>query len=74
MPTPEQLARATIDALLQAAGWGVCDAEQTSIHAARGGGGDPRPIGRMTDWDVRRAPEGARRSRMPTANRQGHQF
>jgi len=34
--TPEQLARASIDTLLKAAGWHVCDANKANIHAARG--------------------------------------
>ncbi len=34
--TPEAKARATIDALLQQAGWHVCDMGQANIHAARG--------------------------------------
>ncbi len=36
MTTPEQQARETIDKLLAAAGWHVCDAGQANIHAARG--------------------------------------
>lgn len=35
-PNPEERARQTIDALLKAAGWHVCDASDTNIHAARG--------------------------------------
>ena len=35
-PQPEQQARASIDALLAAAGWHVCDANAANIHAARG--------------------------------------
>ena len=34
--TPEAQARITIDALLQAAGWHVCDMAQANIHAALG--------------------------------------
>ena len=34
--TPEQKARVSIDALLVAAGWHVCDMAQANIHAARG--------------------------------------
>ena len=34
--TPEQRARVSIDALLTAAGWHVCDMAHASIHAARG--------------------------------------
>ena len=34
MPQPEQQARTTIDALLTAAGWHVCDADAANIHAA----------------------------------------
>ena len=34
--TPEQQARTTIDALLRAAGWHVCDADKANLHAARG--------------------------------------
>ena len=34
--TPEQKARVSIDALLVAAGWHVCDMAQAHIHAARG--------------------------------------
>jgi type I restriction enzyme R subunit len=33
---PEQQARSNIDALLEAAGWHVCDAAEANIHAARG--------------------------------------
>ena len=33
---PEQLARAAIDRLLQAAGWVVQDYRATDLHAARG--------------------------------------
>jgi len=33
---PEQQARGNIDALLEAAGWHVCDASAANIHAARG--------------------------------------
>jgi len=33
---PEQQARTIIDQLLAAAGWRVCDASATNIHAARG--------------------------------------
>lgn len=36
MGTPEQLAREAIDAFLEQAGWHVCDADKTNIHAARG--------------------------------------
>lgn len=36
MAQPEQLARETIDRLLTAAGWHVCDADKANIHAARG--------------------------------------
>ncbi|MGA7181141.1 MAG: type I restriction-modification enzyme R subunit C-terminal domain-containing protein [Thiobacillaceae bacterium] len=36
VPQPEQQARFNIDALLQAAGWHVCDASAANIHAARG--------------------------------------
>ncbi len=36
MSQPEQQARETIDRLLAAAGWHVCDADQANIHAARG--------------------------------------
>ncbi len=35
-PQPEQQARGNIDRLLEAAGWHVCDASATNIHAARG--------------------------------------
>ena len=35
-PNPEQDARQTIDALLTAAGWHVCDTSETNIHAACG--------------------------------------
>lgn len=35
-PSPEAQARLNIDALLQAAGWLVCDADKANIHAARG--------------------------------------
>ncbi|WP_026186164.1 type I restriction modification system, restriction subunit [Thioalkalivibrio thiocyanodenitrificans] len=35
-PQPEQDARREIDRLLTAAGWAVQDADQASIHAARG--------------------------------------
>src|SRR5665647_3064010 len=34
--TPEQKARVSIDALLQQAGWHVCDMAHANIHAARG--------------------------------------
>jgi len=34
--TPEQKARVSIDALLTAAGWLVCDMAHANIHAARG--------------------------------------
>jgi len=34
--TPEQQARESIDALLEAAGWHICDADKANIHAARG--------------------------------------
>ena len=34
--TPEEKARVGIDALLQQAGWHVCDMAQANIHAARG--------------------------------------
>ncbi len=34
--TPEQRARVSIDALLSAAGWHVCDMAHANIHAARG--------------------------------------
>ena len=34
--TPEAKARVSIDALLAAAGWHVCDMGQANIHAARG--------------------------------------
>jgi type I restriction enzyme R subunit len=33
---PEAKARVSIDALLVAAGWHVCDMAQANIHAARG--------------------------------------
>jgi len=36
VPQPEQQARGNIDALLQAAGWYVCDPAAANIHAARG--------------------------------------
>ncbi len=36
MTTPEQEARARIDALLQSAGWSVQDVSEANIHAARG--------------------------------------
>jgi type I restriction enzyme R subunit len=36
MTTPEQEARARIDALLQSAGWSVQYASEANIHAARG--------------------------------------
>lgn len=36
MTQPEQLARETIDRLLEAAGWFVCDAIQATIYAAGG--------------------------------------
>ena len=36
MPQPEQQARTTIDALLTAAGWHVCDVDAANIHDARG--------------------------------------
>ena len=36
VPQPEQQARSNIDALLQAAGWHVCDAAAANIHAAHG--------------------------------------
>lgn len=36
VPQPEQQARNTIDQLLAAAGWLVCDADRANIHAARG--------------------------------------
>ncbi len=36
MSQPEQQARETIDRLLEAAGWHVCDAAAANIHAARG--------------------------------------
>ena len=36
MTAPEQQARGTIDRLLTAAGWHVCDASAANIHAARG--------------------------------------
>jgi type I restriction enzyme R subunit len=35
-PTPEQEAREHIDALLEEAGWHLCDAKAANIHAARG--------------------------------------
>lgn len=34
--TPEQKARVSIDALLQQAGWHVCDVSSANIHAAKG--------------------------------------
>ncbi len=34
--TPEQKARVSIDALLQQAGWHVCNTADANIHAARG--------------------------------------
>jgi len=34
--TPEQQARASIDALLEEAGWHICDADKANIHAAHG--------------------------------------
>ena len=34
--TPEAKARVSIDALLAAAGWHVCDMGQVNINAARG--------------------------------------
>lgn len=34
--TPEQKARVSIDALLQQAGWHVCNMADANIHAARG--------------------------------------
>lgn len=34
VPQPEQQARENIDALLQVAGWHVCDADKDNIHAA----------------------------------------
>jgi len=34
--TPEARARQTIDALLTAAGWHVCDVASANIHAATG--------------------------------------
>jgi len=34
--TPEQQARESIDTLLTAAGWDICDADKANIHAARG--------------------------------------
>ena len=37
VPQPEQQARSNIDALLQAAGWHVCDAAAANIHAAQRG-------------------------------------
>ena len=36
MTTPEARARQTIDALLTAAGWHVCNTANANIHAARG--------------------------------------
>ncbi|NWG39498.1 MAG: DEAD/DEAH box helicase family protein, partial [Hydrogenophilaceae bacterium] len=36
VPQPEHQARENIDALLQAAGWHVCNASAANIHAARG--------------------------------------
>lgn len=36
MPTPEERARATIDAALRAAGWSVQDSAQANLQAARG--------------------------------------
>ncbi|MDI7268435.1 MAG: hypothetical protein QME96_10610 [Myxococcota bacterium] len=36
MPKPEQLARAEIDAALDAAGWSLQDADALSLDAARG--------------------------------------
>lgn len=36
MPTPEERARATIDAALQAASWSVQDSAQANLQAARG--------------------------------------
>ncbi|HCZ48521.1 MAG TPA: type I restriction endonuclease subunit R, partial [Gammaproteobacteria bacterium] len=36
MPTPEQLARETIDALLTAAGWTLQDRDQRNRNAALG--------------------------------------
>lgn len=36
MTSPEELAREHIDALLQAAGWHVCNYKEADIHAARG--------------------------------------
>ena len=35
--TPEQKARVSIDALLQQAGWHVCDVSSANIHAVTGG-------------------------------------
>jgi type I restriction enzyme R subunit len=34
--TPEQQARESIDELLAAAGWHICDVDRANIHAARG--------------------------------------
>ncbi|MCK9213283.1 MAG: hypothetical protein WBI05_06955 [Rhodoferax sp.] len=34
--TPEQQARLSIDALLQQAGWHVCDMAHANLHASRG--------------------------------------
>jgi hypothetical protein len=36
LPPPELHARETIDRLLTAAGWHVCDADKANIHVARG--------------------------------------
>ena len=36
MPTPEQTARAGIDAQLAAAGWAVQDMKELNLHASRG--------------------------------------
>src|SRR3712207_31838 len=36
MPTPEELARRTIDAALEAAGWCVQDASGANLYAGRG--------------------------------------
>ena len=36
MPTPEELARQTIDALLRAAGWVVQSLDELNLSAARG--------------------------------------
>jgi hypothetical protein len=36
--TPEQKARVSIDALLVAAGWHVCNVSDANIHAADGAG------------------------------------